>query len=280
MAIEIIHHYTDIETLALILKNRTIRFNRLDHVDDITEGEAFSTLRLEKFLFISCWTYNHEESLPQWNMYTNDMAGVRISLPIRMFDYQSIKIPSKYKDAVQRGTIISPIPFEKIHADNYFIPPMFLDENYFARKVSYVSDFVKRKNDAIKIQTGPNGKFDIDMKDPIGIAALKSPAWKFQKEYRFVLLIFPSIPYSEVPKFFEKQANFIANNLYQGKGSELNYFDVSISQSVLDEIEITTGPLCQEGGYLIVKALLEKYTSSTSIRKSKFEGTIRKSKGK
>ena len=33
-----IYHYTSIETLALILKNKTIRFNRLDHVDDVDEA--------------------------------------------------------------------------------------------------------------------------------------------------------------------------------------------------------------------------------------------------
>ena len=32
-----IYHYTNIEALALILKNQTIRFNRLDKVDDIEE---------------------------------------------------------------------------------------------------------------------------------------------------------------------------------------------------------------------------------------------------
>ena len=30
-----IYHYTTIETLALILKHHTIRFNRLDQVDDM-----------------------------------------------------------------------------------------------------------------------------------------------------------------------------------------------------------------------------------------------------
>ena len=34
-----IHHYTSFETLELILKNRTIRFNRSDNVDDPNEIE-------------------------------------------------------------------------------------------------------------------------------------------------------------------------------------------------------------------------------------------------
>lgn len=33
-----IHHYTSIENLALILKNKTIRFTRLDKVDDSEEA--------------------------------------------------------------------------------------------------------------------------------------------------------------------------------------------------------------------------------------------------
>lgn len=35
-----IYHYTSTETLALILKSKKIRFNRLDQVDDM-EGSSF-----------------------------------------------------------------------------------------------------------------------------------------------------------------------------------------------------------------------------------------------
>lgn len=38
-----IYHYTNIETLALVLKNKTIRFNRLDRVDDLEEGQTESS---------------------------------------------------------------------------------------------------------------------------------------------------------------------------------------------------------------------------------------------
>lgn len=35
--IEYLYHYTSIETLALILKNHTIRFNSLDKMDDLQQ---------------------------------------------------------------------------------------------------------------------------------------------------------------------------------------------------------------------------------------------------
>lgn len=39
-SIEYLYHYTNIETLTLILKNRTIRFNSLDKMDDLQEQET------------------------------------------------------------------------------------------------------------------------------------------------------------------------------------------------------------------------------------------------
>lgn len=70
-----IHHYTNINTLALILKNKKIRFNRLDRVDDMSEAKALRGYNLSQYLFVSCWTDSEEESIPQWHMYTNSMTG-------------------------------------------------------------------------------------------------------------------------------------------------------------------------------------------------------------
>ena len=49
-----IHHYTSIETLALILKHKTIRFNRLDQVDDMEEsmnGSETTGTKLRQYNF-------------------------------------------------------------------------------------------------------------------------------------------------------------------------------------------------------------------------------------
>ncbi len=52
-----IHHYTSIENLALILKNKTIRFTRLDKVDDSEEaGLSCKNIQLSYYTFVSCWT--------------------------------------------------------------------------------------------------------------------------------------------------------------------------------------------------------------------------------
>lgn len=51
-----LYHYTTIDTLALILKNRTIRFNRLDKVDDLEEKVVSCGVNLAQYIFASCWT--------------------------------------------------------------------------------------------------------------------------------------------------------------------------------------------------------------------------------
>lgn len=63
-----IYHYTSIQTLALILKSRSIRFNRLDFVDDLEEsaypsGNKGLNLNLAKFVYVSCWS---NYSAPLW----------------------------------------------------------------------------------------------------------------------------------------------------------------------------------------------------------------------
>jgi len=51
MDIEVIHHYTSIDTLALILASGKLRFNRLDRVDDMREAQRHSGIDFGKYFF-------------------------------------------------------------------------------------------------------------------------------------------------------------------------------------------------------------------------------------
>lgn len=278
---DLLHHYTDINTLSLILKYKTIRFNRLDRVDDITESDSFKVLRLAEFFFVSCWTYDKNESIPQWNMYTKDMVGVRISFPKRFFNYSLLKVPKKYK-AMQSGEIISPLPFEKIFTDAYMILPYVIDEHHFAREVEYLEDYKEKKNEGINIKLESNGRFKAKIQDPTGLVTMKSPDWSFQKEFRFVLFIFPSLPLPPdgpfSKEFSNKMPDFMAQKLYNGEGPPIDYIDVDINPDILNKVTVTTGPLCTDGDIIIVESLMSKYAPEGNISRSKFEGTIRNPK--
>lgn len=281
MKFNLIHHYTDINTLALILKHKTIRFNRLDRVDDLTEGSSFKKLNLGKFFYVSCWTHDPNESIPQWNMYTPNMAGVRVSLPTKMFDYKPLVVPKEI-EAISNGEIISPIPFEKMLGEKFFIPPIFMDEKKFGRIVDYPPDFQKKKNEAIEFEVSQDGKFKGKISEPTIIAALKDPDWSFQKEYRFILFVMPSPSIPQDKYYFKNLAdqlpNFVSTSLYNGEGPEENYLDIALSQDAINQLSITVGPCCTEGDYLIIESLKEKYSPSGQIKKSKYTNTIRCSK--
>lgn len=89
-----IYHYTSVDTLEKILQTKTIRFNRLDCVDDVME---YTVSEFAKYMFISCWTESKEENIPLWKMYTTDITkGVRISLPQDMFKTYSPTPSGRY----------------------------------------------------------------------------------------------------------------------------------------------------------------------------------------
>lgn len=82
--IEYLYRYTSLESLALILKSRQIRLNPLDKMDDLQEQKTADVENLGKFVFISSWTEESDESIPMWRMYTDPRAGVRIKMRKRI----------------------------------------------------------------------------------------------------------------------------------------------------------------------------------------------------
>ena len=71
-------HYTTIDTLAHILNNRSIKFNRLDQLDDKTESEAFADFNPLRYIFSSSFTDDPNENIALWRMYADMERGVRL----------------------------------------------------------------------------------------------------------------------------------------------------------------------------------------------------------
>jgi hypothetical protein len=83
-----IHHYTTIKNLALILNSGKLRFTRFDLLDDKEEVSVIpdNLSFIRTWCFISSWTDSEKESIPLWKMYSSIYDGVRISMPIDMFN--------------------------------------------------------------------------------------------------------------------------------------------------------------------------------------------------
>ena len=130
---ELLHHYTSINTLELILRNRTLRLGRLDNVDDKQESQLIHEKHWAQYLFISSWCKDHDENPRLWNEYT-DNKGVRISLPKFLFEQHVLKSKPELNLFFGDNTV-SPLPLSKIYNDKwmFFLPP--INEKRYGREI-------------------------------------------------------------------------------------------------------------------------------------------------
>lgn len=142
---EYLYHYTNIETLALILKNRTIRFNSLDKMDDLQEQQTADIENIGQFCYISSWTEDDTESIPMWNMYASLDLGVRIKLcknPFKIYNITaedlSKVINAPVTDESNGNPIQSIIPITEMFAKGFIIFPTITKDLLF--KVQYTND--------------------------------------------------------------------------------------------------------------------------------------------
>lgn len=269
-----IHHYTSIETLALILRSGKIRFNRLNRVDDVSESQTFGAYNLSSFLYVSCWTDATEESIPLWHMYTGNMKGVRLSFPDGPFAFK--KIPKNNSiGAMVDGEVVSPIEIDDLFGENYFIVPTFLDRR-FGGKVAYVDDIEGIYSDAVQFIPNGDGTHKVITSNINELALHKSIVWAFQQEYRFVMHVLPTPSHGR--NFAKNPQGFVshfATCIREGIAPDVNYIDIPMCPDGLRSMEVTLGPLSTPADEIIVRSLLKEFCENENVKYSELKGTIR-----
>lgn len=268
-----IYHYTNLESLAMILKNKTIRFNRLDKVDDLEEGNAESLgVRFCKYVFVSCWTENSEESIPLWKMYGGDFGGIRISVEREMFQEYFVS-DLDFGGLKSQGSIITKIPPQNlIHPDFWVLPILEYNNDLFYRHIKYVDDVFQFTKDAIQRSSTKDGREDMNMQmKPFGY--YKNKRWEFQNETRFVLYILPCNPMLESAN--PEVSSIVMQSLLENKPLPFTYYDMQLKDEVLDKIEITLSPSASEAENIIVRALIDKYAPNAQIDNSTLGKVVR-----
>lgn len=256
-----IYHYTSIETLALILHNKKIRFNRLDKVDDVLEG---SLLKESHYVFASCWTESEHENIALWNMYAKNMRGVRIGFKSSPFMKHQI-FPGKYRNITINSPILDmPLQLSEHFGKNYFISPM-IEYNDFFKPVVYMNNEDLKSSYAGMISKNNNSGVTIY---PRELGCVKHEIWKFQEECRFILTIYP--PYID------------AINLVKQIKAEIppliDYFDLDIANNAFDLMDVQLGPQCSIADEIIVNSLLKNYGVKSNCTESSLKGKIRENK--
>ena len=242
-----IYHYTSIDVLALILKNRTIRFTRLDNVDDPEEyGFEIDGLNPAKYTYVSCWTRNSIESIPQWLIYGNKRHGVRLSFDSDLFNIKENQVRNVKEWFTN----------EEMREWDYMIMPIL--NNRILYDIQYVTNPADyKKNIFVNI----NEETGIDMKE---VGVYKKLDWAFQKECRYTIQAFPK----NAKGTYNHLSFYLENNLYCSN----KYIDIPIKETALNSIEIVLGPDTTEAERILVESLCYRFIGRNVIQDSVFKG--------
>lgn len=295
-----IHHYTSINTLRLILSNRTIRFNRSDRVDDQDEIELeINGYPFAKYLLISCWTLEEDESIPQWGLYAGKSRGVRITLDSTHLFHKflsSTRVNSKSEISTKvwdnrfiqpdgteifaygfpdKSSGITYIPYYIFHgtinptsSGLAIIPPV--PNHDFLTKVEYVESLNGAYADSIKIRNTDERHYSMNFTTRIGYKKHKS--WDFQKEARFILMLMHTVPtnmgqfLADIPNFSFTKYGFAPINKDR---TELFYYDLSVDEDAFDYLEVIAGPETTDDEKAEIRSILKAYAPKAKFSISK-----------
>lgn len=269
-----IYHYTSIETLALILKSKSIRFNRLDNVDDLEEsmyGSGPKNQNLSKYIFVSCWTKSEEENLALWKMYAG-YNGIRIGLDENLFvSYPNTPfdtIESFYKEIFHFG------PDYCAAQQNNLTKPE--EVKYIDSPRIAVNDLVCISGNTLSIKTSNWG-------------LVKSKEWAIQQESRFRIQALP-LNYAYVKSYSAASLNTmdrmklteaiievipaIVRSIEEDYKPQTSELFMPIKDDALNNMEIMMGPQTSDAQRLIVEALVQDLSNIT-LTDSKFKGKVR-----
>ncbi|MDR4971607.1 MULTISPECIES: DUF2971 domain-containing protein [Bacillus cereus group] len=242
-----LYHYTNLETLRLILKNKTFRLSSLNKMDDLEEGDTQDFQKLGRFTYISSWTNNPDESLLLWG-YSKGNNGVRIRMKSDIFKTEYIN-ESVYMHghhvSIEETFHIGILDLMK-NENVSFVPPR---ANLIP--VQYTDSNELLKPTVCKIFS--NGRFELRIAE---LGLFKRSQWKDQQEWRYRL---QSMPLNVNELTMTNTPNGLAIILERIRNrEELEYIDLPLRDDAFDDLEILCGPkMSNESKGELTKMLVE-----------------------
>lgn len=240
-----IFHFTRIENLELILKNKTLRFNNAKNVDDPEEAETDDYGSLKDYFFISCWSKSFEKSSALWEMYANSGRGVCLEVDTKYIHYNGNEIDGI--NIVVENVI-------KKNENSFFINYWHNSRSngatqYFEMKYSDESKRLEEKISDICSHFTFEKAFNT-----------KSKCWAFQEEVRFFLLGC-SIDDSTICADWQ----LIFNNIRAKKEFSADHVDLTLDDDFFDNLTIRCGPLSSEADKMLIESLVQAFNKGNKI---------------
>lgn len=272
--IEYLYHYTSLESLALILKNRTIRLNPLDKMDDIQEQKTADIENIGKFVFVSSWTDDVVESIPMWKMYTDPRCGVRIKLRKNPFlkhgtrgsDFEKV-LGATLEDEKSRTTVMDTFLDLTAMLEGGYVSPQGWSGDILT-KIEYTNDLDKLEPSVGSCENGKN-------RIALGLLGkYKNTHWRFQNEWRYIMDFVPmnfSSNSQQIARYFSQTVLKMSTGIAE---PPFRYYDLDIDPKYFEEMEITCSPQMSAGNRTILETLVERYNPNATILESELLGKI------
>lgn len=262
---EYLYHYTSVETLEKILENRSFRFSSLSTVDDMYEGTTKDFGNFGRFVYVSCWTDNPNETSSLWSEYTGK-KGVRIKLPKKIFPtvMEVPNVPYQMQEDIEKFSNAPKFPYTKgIKQLEREKGVVVMPREIELFPITYTEDPLLI---SLSVFSGEDGHIKLDQQF-VGRFKSKS-VWGHQSEWRYKMF---AMPFS-VEEFQQYSSD---NSLYDRimklqhtDDIPFNFADLPVDEEKFKDMEIVTSSLLDDQELRRVDELIQKYCPTAEIRKS------------
>lgn len=245
-----LYHYTSINSLAMILSTRKIRFSRLDQVNDFLDGKSKEVIDSQKMAFVSCFTSNSIESIPLWSLYTR-FSGVRIGFDEDIFgspsgdnvygyQYCEVDIGRGAKRSMYQ--IIGPISMS-------YAP---------VGSGTHLCRIIEESDSGIGYRY-----------NTANIGNVKSSEWAFESEIRFKIL-------SQNQSGSSTSRERISKHLSTLTIDNRLFIDVPFQDACLEKLDILLSPSMTSAEGVIVQSIIDKFAPNARVDKSQIKVRLKR----
>lgn len=249
-----LYQYTSLASLEKILASRSLRFSRLDTVNDPEEAMASDVAHAASSVFVSCWSGTEIEQIPMWSMYGQNFSGVRIRMPSNMFvGRQKPKVLEKGGALLTTGTW---------HPINRKSPAISTNSREIIgpNKVFYSDDPAYRNRPLVYRHAGTAYFY------PNDLGMVKGTHWEYEQEWRFKIAAFPFEGQFPDDEYF----NNVALD-FETYPVEAEALFIPLAPSAINELEVMIGPKADSSGRNEVERILGEHAPSATLTHSQIK---------
>lgn len=247
----VLYQYTSVDSLEKILSTRTLRFSRLDTVNDPEEASASDIPLAASSVFVSCWSSTEAEQIPMWSMYGQNFEGVRIMLPSNMFAGR--EEPTVF---AKGGAMLTVDGWYSITRKS---PAMTTKSCAIIgpNKVYYTDDPTYRNRKLVYRKAGAAHFY------PHDLGMVKGAHWSYEQEWRFKIAAFAFDAQYPDNEYLNKVMLDLA--AYPVEAAALF---IPLDDSALNELKVTLGPKADDATLKFVERILAEHAPSATLARS------------